>query len=165
MSPHERGCTLRGWNVHTSLHRLSILGLVVLLLTGLSLPRFGLVWHDHDGSDDDHPDYQLLTLLASSQAPHPDHQAHHHTDTSHVSLSSADTANVHAHYVDASLLVFYCLWHPLTLTLRRVSLRPRRCRIFLARRIAPLPARAPPCSLLLTLFCCATRARGLSVAV
>ena len=154
---------MRSWTVRSGTpQRLGTLCLAVLLLVGLSLPRFGLVWHDHEDPDEDHPDYQLLRLLASPQASHPSHHPHHHIDMSHVSLSSAETANVHGHYVDASLLVFFCLCHPLTLILLRVSLRPHRRRVLFTRHIAPLLARAPPSPLLLIPSCCATRVCGLS---
>src|SRR5215831_1012092 len=123
------GSTVQGWMGRARIARLSSLCLVGLLLVTLVVPRFGLVWHDHEDPDEDHPDDQLLRLLASSQASHPRHHPHQHSETSHVSLSAAETANLHGHYVDASLLVFVCLCHPLTLTLLRVSLRPHRRRV------------------------------------
>ena len=157
---------LRGWAVRSdTLQRLGTLCLVGILLAALSLPRFGLVWHDHEDPDEDHNFHQLLRLLASSQAYHPIHHPHHHADASHVFLSSANTPHVHGHYVDDSLLVFFCLSRPLTLTLLRVSLRPHRRRVLWARRLAPLPARVPPDPLLLVSSCFATRGRGLSSVV
>lgn len=145
--------------------RIGTLCLAVLLLVGLSLPRFGLVWHDHEDPDEDHPDYQLLGLLGSSHASHPDHHSHRPTDTSHVSLIAADMVNVHGHYVDASLLVFFCLCHPLTLTLLRMSLHRHHRRVLFTRHIAPLLARAPPTPLLLIPSFFATRVCSLSSAL
>ena len=156
---------MQGWMGRARIARLSSLCLVGLLLLTLAVPRFGLVWHDHEDPDEDHPDDQLLRLLASSQASHPRHHSHQHSETSHVSLSAAETANLHGHYVDASLLVFVCLYHPLTLTLLRVSLRPQRRRVLFTRHIAPLLARAPPNPLLCILSCCAISVCGLSRAV
>jgi hypothetical protein len=63
------------------------------------------------------------------------------------------------------LLVFFCLQHLLTLTLLRVPLRPARRRLSWVRRLVPLPARAPPGSLLLISLYCTARGGGLSNAV
>jgi hypothetical protein len=148
--------------------RLGIWCLVSVLLVGLSLPRFGFVWHDHEHPDEEHDEPQLLRLLASSEASHPvlhppQHQAHHHTDASDVVLTAVDPSNVHAHYVDASLLVFIRALCPLTPTFLCVSLPPPNRQVFWARRLAPLPARAPPASLLLISRYCSTRGRALHV--
>src|SRR5262249_8911281 len=161
MSLRERGWTLRGWSVHTSLRRLSILGLVGLLLAALSMPRFGLVWHEHEHPDADHPQHQLLRLLTASQGPHPPDHAHHHAADSQVCLSSVETSHVHGHYVNDSLLVLYGLHPPLTLLLLRVFLRPYQRRVWLARHRARLVARAPPTSPRLVSSCFSTGVRSL----
>lgn len=72
---------MRGWTGRSGTHqRLGVLCLVVILLAGLSLPRFGLVWHDHEDPDEEHDYHQLLRLLESSQASHPVHHPHIRSD-------------------------------------------------------------------------------------
>lgn len=120
-----------------------------LLLAALAVPRFGLVWHDHEDPDAHHPHHQLLRLLASSQEPPALHHPHPHAEESHVVLVSDEDSHAHGHYVDDSLLVVCCVHHPLTRTLLRTSLRPCRPQCFVPRRQALLMVRAPPDAFLL----------------
>jgi hypothetical protein len=156
---------VQGWMGRGGIARLGSWCLLGCLLMALSVPRFGLVWHEHEDPDDDHPEAQLLKLLASSRASHPHHQPSRHSETAHVSLSSAETPNLHGHYVAASLLVFCSLSPPLMLTLLRVSLRLQRHLVLCTHHIATLFARGPPRHLLRIPSCCANSVRGLSRAV
>ena len=133
-----------------------------LLLAALAVPRFGLVWHDHEDPDAHHPHHQLLRLLTSSQEHPALHHAHYHAEASHIVLLSAEPSHAHGHYVDDSLLVVCCVQHPLTRTLLRASLRPCRRQSCIAYRLALFMVRAPPDTFLLVLFSFSTSVRALS---
>jgi len=135
---------------------------VGLLLAALAVPRFGLVWHDHEDPDAHHPHHQLLRPLASSQEHPALHHPHPHAEESHVVLVSDEDSHAHGHYVDDSLLVVYAVHPPLIRTLLRVSLRLWRYRRVIARRLALLMVRAPPDLCLLLSCCFITRVHALS---
>jgi len=158
----QGGCAVRGWVVHTDIARLRSLCLVGLLLAALAVPRFGLVWHDHEDPDAHHPHHQLLRLLTSSQEPPALHHVHPHAEESHVVLVSDEDSHAHGHYVDDSLLVVCCVHHPLTRTLLRMSLRPCRPQRFIPRRQALFMVRAPPDAFLLVPCRFSTSVRALS---
>lgn len=145
--------------------RLSAVCLTGVLLLGLTLPRFGLVWHNHEDPDAEHDHDHLHRLLALSQASHPLYHTHPHAAPSAIALTAADTLNLHSHYVADSLLILFCFQQPLTQTLLRAAWRTSRRRILWVRRLAPLPARAPPGSYPLISAYFTASARALSTAV
>jgi hypothetical protein len=135
---------------------------VAALLAALSVPRFGVVWHDHEDPDEEHDAHQLLRLLASSQAAHALHHPHQHAHGSERVLLAAEDAHAHGHYVDDSLLVLCCLQRPLLHMLWHVFLRTFRRRRCMIRRLALLMVRAPPATLPLVSSHFTPRERALS---
>jgi hypothetical protein len=117
--------------------------LVGLLLVAMAMPRFGIVWHDHEDTGGEILALQLLQWLAVSQTPPPSPPHPHTGDAAHGVLCAA-TSHPHGHYVSHAELALRCQPLSFSMHLLRLS-RPRQVfQVIWARRLPLLLGRAPP---------------------
>jgi hypothetical protein len=120
-----------------------------VFLASLTVPRFGLLWHEHKTSAKAHTYHEFWQLLSSHAtiAHHPEHHAHPHAHDAagpQVFLAAASTSNLHAHYFNDTLLIYCHFVHLLADAVRVVFLRMYRRVFQVSRHLLPAAARAPP---------------------
>jgi hypothetical protein len=123
--------------------------LLGVFLTSLMVPRSGLLWHEHEATEKAHTYHELWQLLTSHTAAayHPHHHAHPHEHDAvgpQVFLSAASTSNLHAHYFDDTLLIYFHFVHTLVNAVLVVSLRIARSILYVSRHLLSAAARSPP---------------------
>lgn len=129
-----------------SLRLAGIAGLLLAFLAATLMPRFGLVWHEHEeaGHDHDHANPDLVKLLGVFHGEHTAHATPQPEDGAQTALFDADAARLHVHYVDDTLPVYRSFRLGCALTILRLFLESQGYRICPLSPAIILLARAPP---------------------